>query len=420
MDRLRPISRRAVLASSFGLAAVAAGCATSAPSASYPRVQALIDSYVASGKISGAALAIQHAQAPPLYLQSGRIALEAEARAADENALYRIYSMSKPVTGIATMMLIGEGRLSLDQPIADILPEFATPRVLVNAETMETRAAAGPILVRHCLTHTSGLSYAINTSGALPPLYRAAGITPFGRPSDGLPNALRSLDDFSTRLAALPLKFDPGTSIEYSVSLDLLGLVIQRVSGMPFETFLQDRIFSPLGMNDTGFYVPPERLNRFTTNYRVTPEGLRVEDAPPETPYARREGVPSGGAGLISSAHDYIRFCTMLMNGGAYNGVRIMSAETAALACSSIGPAGIRLPPEGHAFAAAMRLVVPESARPGMPAGQVSWGGAAGTTMWVDRANQFAVAFLTQFMPQDAYPIWDELRVAAYADLASH
>ncbi|HVK81179.1 MAG TPA: serine hydrolase domain-containing protein, partial [Verrucomicrobiae bacterium] len=226
------LGRRSVLALGLGAAASFTGCAT-APAAPppFPRAQMVMDAYVRDRKISGAVLALTRGgAAAPSFLQSGVIALDS-ARAVDENTLYRVYSMSKPITGIATMMLIGEGRLGLDQPIADILPEFANPRVLVNAATMETRPAAGPILVRHCLTHTSGLSYGINTTGALPPIYRAQGITPFGRPADLLPNPLRSLEDFGTRLAALPLSFDPGTSIEYSVSLDLLGLVIQRVTG---------------------------------------------------------------------------------------------------------------------------------------------------------------------------------------------
>ncbi|GAM98278.1 beta-lactamase class C and other penicillin binding proteins [alpha proteobacterium U9-1i] len=413
------LSRRSVLALGLSGAASLAGCATEITSAPFPRAQSIIDAYVRDRKISGAVLALTRGGATaPVFLRSGTIALNS-AQPAEPDTLYRVYSMSKPITGIATMMLIGEGRLGLDQPISDILPEFANPRVLVNAETMETRPAAGPILVRHCLTHTSGLSYGINTTGALPPIYRAQGVTPFGRPGDLSPNPLRSLEDFGTRLAALPLSFDPGASIEYSVSLDLLGLVIQRVTGTPFDVFLQQRLFGPLGMSDTGFYVPQDKLERFATNYRVTPEGLRLEDAPPNTPYARIEGVPSGGAGVISTAHDYIRFCSMLLDDGAYNGVRVMTPEAATLARSNIAPNNLRIPPDGHGIAAAMRVVLPESTQAGMPAGQVSWGGAAGTTMWVDRANRFAGAFLTQYMPQDAYPLREEVRAAAYADLAA-
>ncbi len=325
--------------------------------------------------------------------------------------------MSKPVTAIAAMMLIDDGALGLDQPIADILPAFAQPRVLINADTMETRPARNPILVRHCMTHTAGFSYAINQAGPLPALYRARGVTAVGRPGDAAPNAPRSLEEFGARLSELPLAFDPGAGVEYSVGLDVLGLVIERTSGAPFDVFLQQRLFGPLGMHDTGFYAPREKLDRFATNYRVTPGGLRVEDAPPETPYARVEGVPSGGAGLVSTAHDYIRFCTMLMNGGLFEGARLLRAETVALAASNLAPNGL-LTPQGDAFGAAMRIVRPQSARPGMPAGQYGWGGAAGTTMWVDPANQLSGVFMTQFMPQDAYPIQDELRTAIYADIA--
>jgi CubicO group peptidase (beta-lactamase class C family) len=383
---------------------------------SFPRTSAVIAHYVGSRRVAGVALAVQRRGAAPQFINVGRPAFDADG-AVSEDTLFRIYSMSKPVTGLAAMLLVEDGKLALDQPIADILPDFARMQVLVGPDLGPTRPATGPIRLRHLLTHTAGLSYAINPEGVLPALYRGLGLTPMGgggRPAKG---AAQSLEAFAERLATLPLAADPGARMEYSVSLDLLGLVIQRVEGKPFPQVLRERLFDPLGMADTAFHVPPEKLGRLATNYRLTGGRLEVEDAPVDSAYAQPPGLPSGGSGLVSTARDYIRLNAMLLNDGELEGVRVMAPETVRLACSNLAPLGV-LTLLGDGFGAGQRVVLPDNVREGdLPAGAVSWGGAAGTTQWVDRANSFALVLMTQFMPQDAYPIWEEIRRAAYADL---
>ena len=421
MEAREDIGRRGFLLAGAALAGASLYDARPAVAASrqgFRHVAALIRNYVADGRVAGVSVAVKHRAAPVRYLNAGHLTLGG-GRRADEHGLFRIYSMTKPITGVAAMMLVGDGRLSLDQPLADILPQFSAMRVLVDAGAMETRPAAGPILVRHLLTHTAGFSYAINSGEPLPRLYREGGVDLL--PIPGLSNATPpcTLDDFADRLAPLPLGSDPGARMDYSVSLDLLGLVIQRVSGRPFAQFLRERLFDPLGMNDTGFYVPGAKLARLATNYRITGDALAVVDARARSSFSNPEAPPSGGAGLVSSARDYMRFCAMLLNDGAYDGVRVMAPRTVRLACANLAPPGV-LTGAGDGFAAGMRVVLPESARDGdIPAGAVSWGGAAGTTMWVDHANSFALVMMTQFMPQDGYPIWEEIRRAAYADLSA-
>jgi CubicO group peptidase (beta-lactamase class C family) len=382
----------------------------------FPRVSAVVADYVDTGRVAGVSLAIKARAADPRFINVGRPAFDA-AGAVDEDTIFRIYSMSKPVTGLAAMLLLEDGKLALDQPISTVLPAFADMRVMIDGDPKRTRPAAGPIRVRHLLTHTAGLSYAINPQGALPTLYREWGLTPLGgggRLADG---AAPSLEAFGERLANLPLSADPGQRMDYSVALDLLGLILQRVEAMPFPQVLRERLFDPLGMSDTDFHVPTDKLGRLATNYRLADGRLEVVDAPADSAYAKAPGLPSGGAGLVSTARDYTRLCAMLLNDGVLDGVRVMAPETVRLACSNLAPPGV-FTMLGDGFGAGQRVVIPESLRDGdLPVGAVSWGGAAGTTQWVDRASGFALVMMTQFMPQDAYPIWEEIRRAAYADL---
>ncbi|HZZ36945.1 MAG TPA: serine hydrolase domain-containing protein, partial [Caulobacteraceae bacterium] len=212
-------------------------------------------------------MAIGRAGAPTDFVSAGTLAFDAPARA-DPRSLYRVYSMTKPVTGVAAMILIEEGKLRLDQPLADILPAFANMSVIDGGDVAKTRPAAGPILIRHLLTHTAGFSYAIFGDRPLAKLYRQHGLRPGERPARSGPGEeppVRTLDEFGKRLAPLPLDFDPGTKWQYSVAADLTGLVIQTVSGMSFWDFLRTRLFEPLGMVDTDFMVPKSKLARLTS-----------------------------------------------------------------------------------------------------------------------------------------------------------
>jgi CubicO group peptidase (beta-lactamase class C family) len=422
--------RRALL--SFGALAGLAACSSGAPPAarrtfvpSFPRTKALMDAYVAERRLPSAVTVLKVGAFPEVTLKAGRLAFDA-AEPADERTLYRAYSMTKPVTGFATMLLVEDGKLALDQPLADIFPEYAAMRVIVADDPAETRPAAAPILIRHLITHTSGLSYFILGDAPLPRLYRRHGLFAAGRdlatPMDGDGPEPATLEDFAKRLAALPLAFDPGARWQYSVGLDVAGAVIERVSGEPFDVFLNRRIFAPLRMNDTAFYVPAEKLARFTTNYVRTEEGPRLVDDRAQSPFAQRDGVPYGGSGLVTTAYDYARFAAMMLNGGALDGARIAARETVAAAVSNLMPAGVDARAiEGAHFGAGLATMTPESARarPGeRPAGSYSWGGAAGTLFWGDPANDAYVVFMTQVMSENDR-IWRPLQQAVYADIAA-
>lgn len=405
--------RRSVL---LGLAA--AGCATAghAPAVDWSHVRGLADGYVAARKVSGMSVAIRHGDASPKYLNFGAQAFDGPA--ADERTIWRIFSMTKPVTGVAALLLVEDGKIALDQPVGEILPAFAKLDVLQDGVR---RPATKPMLVRHLLTHTAGLGYHITTENALAPLYAEAGIRP-GDPTpskEGERDPPESLAAFGDRLATLPLFAEPGATYAYSVSLDLAGLVIERASGMPFAQFLQRRIFEPAGMTDTGFFVPQAKRARFAMNYGVGRDGLRALERDGVSAWNDPPKLPSGGGGLVSTAADYLRFNQMLMDGGVVGGRRVMRAATARLAHTNLLPPGVGAW-DGGDFGAGMGISTVQTAKAGQePPGAYGWAGAAGTIMWNDPANRLSVVMMTQYMPSRAYPVWDELRTAVYRDLAA-
>ncbi len=385
-------------------------------------VQGMIDGYVADGKVAGASAAVSYGGTALAYPAAGRIALGSPERF-DENSLCRIYSMTKPVTGIAAMILIEEGKLALDQPVADVVPEFRSLRVATDLqESLQSRPAVKTMTMRHLLTHTSGLSYwtPLSGVGTLPTAYRERGITPgnYGaglkRPGYG-PQA-ESLVEMVERVADLPLACEPGTTWNYSIGPDVMGLVIERVTGKGFDVFLRERLFEPLDMSSTGFQVGPRNAARLTTNYNVTADGLKPGDTGATSVWLRPPRLLAGGGGLISTARDFARFGAMLLGDGALSRVRIMKVETARLARSNLLPAGI-VYAGGGGFGAGARVVLPGGDRRFGPAGTFGWGGAAGTVWWIDPARQGNVVFMTQFMPPDAYPVRDQISAAVEADL---
>lgn len=373
----------------------------------WPQTSALLARYVAERKLAGVVAVLHQQRSAPRVLSYGAQSLDGPP--ADARTLWRIFSMTKPITGVAAMKLIERRKLGLDQPVADFVPEFASLKVL---DSGAERPARTVMRVRHLLTHTAGLGYVINEGSPLAPLYRAADL----RPAD--PNRRagepKSLDEFGARLATLPLGSDPGTRYEYSVALDLLGLVIQRASGMSFEDYLRTALFEPTGMNDTGFMAKPEAASRLAMNYGVRASGIEpLEPAGRPSPYLSPPAYPSGGGGLLSTAHDYNRFCAMLMNDGMIDGVRVLAPSTARRTHANLLPRGV-LADKVH-FGAGMGIATLASSE-GEPPGTYFWGGAAGTSMWMDPANGFSAVLMTQFMPSRAYPLWREFREAVYAD----
>jgi CubicO group peptidase (beta-lactamase class C family) len=385
---------------------------------SWPNVAALANRYISQRKVANLYLTFGWGQEDHAHTVGGGTLSLAKPTPVDENSLFRIYSMSKPITGMATMILIDEGKLGLDQPLHDILPAFRDMQVLVDPEGPldNTVPAERAITIRQLLTHTAGLGYQIISKGPLQAAFNELGLVG-GRvsriPLPGFPPVTPApgLEAWADRLATLPLMYQPATKWSYSCSIDLLGRVIEVVSGMEFEAFLKARIFEPCGMNSTFMQVPQSEAGRLTDNYGIIngmafpidPGANSVFTDPPE--------VPAGGGGLVSSPKDYDRFLRMLLGYGLLDGRRVMNEEAVRVGVSDLLPAtvdtkGSWLEGEGHGAGGRSK---------GMTFG---WGGAAGTLAAVDFGLKLRSTLFTQYMPSDAYPIRDEFLAAMEADLA--
>ncbi len=392
----------------------------------------LIDSYPATDKTPGVVAAVGRGDSAPTVLAAGTIASDAGAAKADANSLWRVYSMTKPITAMAAMMLVEQGKLKLDQPISDFIPAFKNMTVLVDPmKDLTARPATTPITVRHLMTHTAGLGYTIITQGPLLKEYERQGITPFSANAQ-VETQLRlvrpkSLEEFANRVAKLPLIAEPGTKWSYSIGLDVLGRVVEVASGMPFETYLDKRIFKPLKMNSTYFTVPAKDAARLVTGYTWVGANRVPLDPGATSIFLQPPSFPYGGAGLVMSAHDYDRFLHMLQNGGSLDGVRLMKPETVALAMSNLLPAGVTYggavantggatgPMQGFGAGGSVYLVDV----PGGPSkGTYGWGGAAGTIAWVDPARKVRATVMVNYLPGEKWPLRRDFTKALYADLA--
>ena len=385
-------------------------------------VSAMVDKYVGERKVANMIATLGWGQQDPVYIARGNLVLGGATRV-DADSLYRIYSMTKPVTGMAAMMLIDEGKIGLDQPLAEILPEYANMRVLKRADgpVEETVPAERPITIRHLLTHTAGLGYNIVQKGPIKNAYERYGLLPgqvsrFPIPGFGDYATVEGLDEFAKRLARVPLVYQPGTKWSYSVSLDLLGRVIEVASGTSFDRFLKTRIFDPCGMTSTWFRVPESEVGRLTTNYAVLGQALIPVDPAAASIYLDEPAFPFGGAGLVSSARDYDRFLKMLAGLGELDGKRVMSEAAVKLGTSNLLPDGVSTDgtyAAGGGFGAGGRVGL------GDQAGTYGWGGAAGTVALVNVNLGLRANLMTQYMPAEAYPVHGDFPKAVIADLAA-
>jgi CubicO group peptidase (beta-lactamase class C family) len=381
---------------------------------SYPTLRKKMAEYISQKKVANIVAAIARGSAEPEVLASGTLTIGGSTLA-DIDTIYRVYSMTKPITGMAAMILIDEGKMTLDQPISDFLPEFKEMTVLVDpANSLDAVPAKNAITVRHLLTHTAGLGYTIVTKGPLLKAYLENGLAPGAVSKLTLPGIERpaptpDFDTFSKRLAKLPLIAEPGTKWSYSLSLDLLGRVIEVVSGMEFGAFLKARIFDPLKMTSSFFQVPKSEIPRFATNYGLLFGSLLPIDPAEDSVYLDKPAFPSGGGGLACSARDYDRFLHMLMNFGTLDGERILSPEAAKLGMSNLLPEGIDVTGTyvhnaGHGAGGRSGL--------GAQAGSFGWGGAAGTNAFLHTGLQLRATGMTQYMPanqldfQASFPEW--------------
>ena len=386
--------------------------------ANWRNVTALVDKYVSERKVANMVATLGWGTRDPLMIAEGTLSLGGTT-AADADSLYRIYSMTKPITGMAAMMLIDEGRMRLDQPIAELLPAYAnmTVQKTYDGSVTDVVPAERPITVRHLLTHTAGLGYGIVQKGPITKAYEEQGLVPgqvsrLPIPGLGRATAVQGLDKFADRLAKLPLVLQPGTKWSYSVSLDLLGRVIEVASGMAFDEFLRTRIFEPTGMSSTWFTVPQSEIGRFTTNYGIMNGTPLPMDPAKASIYLDKPPFPFGGAGLVSSPRDYDRFLKMLLGYGVIDGKRVMGELAVRVGTSNLLPdtattEGTWI--EGQGFGAGGRV----------SDGSYGWGGAAGTVAFVNHKAGLRANLMTQYMPSEAYPIHEAFPKAVVADLAA-
>jgi CubicO group peptidase (beta-lactamase class C family) len=377
-------------------------------------VQSLVDAYVAKGAVPGAVVAlVEPGRHKPVFVSAGVTAFGGSDKATPDT-LWRLYSMSKPITAMAIMQRVAMGELRLDQPVAEIMPEFKDMKVAIDpTKSLESRPAARPITIRHLLTHTAGFTYSINGNGPLEREYRRMGIQPgsvpaFLQPGDG---ALPDLQVMAAALAGLPLALDPGTAWKYSVSLDVAGALLERLTRQSFDQVLQQQIFGPLGMKDTAFWAKDKA--RLAANYLWTAPGTtKVLEKPIPISALEKDGFTtrprllSGGGGLVGSARDYARFAQMVLDEGSFEGSTIVPHGTARLATSNLMPPGVFF--DGtNGFGAGGRITLFDTratggssdwSRGGSAADAYGWGGAAGTLFMADHVRQFAVVLMLQTM----------------------
>jgi CubicO group peptidase (beta-lactamase class C family) len=343
-------------------------------------------------------------------------------RAVTEDTIFRIYSMTKPITSVAIMMLVEEGAIALEDPVHRYIPQWRNLGVYEAGfiGTFRTRPTSAPMRIVDLLRHTSGLTYGLQQRTNVDAAYRKFG---FGDPAGA-----STLEAMIEGLAKIPLEASPGEVWNYSVSTDVLGYLVGKVSGVPFEEFLRQRIFAPLGMVDTGFHVPPEKASRLAACYVATSDGrMQLQDDPQTSKYLKAPMFVSGGGGLVSTTADYLRFCRMLLNGGMLDDARLLSPKTIELMTANHLPGGKELTEMsvslfsdagysgvGFGLGFAVTTNPARSLVPGS-AGDFSWGGMASTCFWVDPREQLIVIFMTQLMPSTLYNLRRELRTLVYS-----
>jgi CubicO group peptidase (beta-lactamase class C family) len=405
------------------------------------RVSEWLQQQISSERLAGASVLIGR-RGKVAYFDCAGLADQAAGKPFAQDTIVRIYSMTKPITTVAAMMLYEQGCFQLDDPIALYLPEFKDMRVWLGGDAGldETVAASGPITVKQLMTHTSGLTYGFMQANPVDRFYRDEGIEP------GTSNL--SLQEMVERLAAAPLLCQPGSAWNYSLSSDVLGRLVEVWSGLSLDEFFRTRIFEPLDMRDAAFHVSTENQHRFAACYSPlsgaslanvagavsdvsVPKstGLKLQDAPDTSAYLQPPELFSGGGGLTASMRDYARFCQMLLGNGELDGQRLLGRKTVEFMrqnhlpdnrdMAAMGqPVWSETSYEGIGFGLGFAVVVdPVKAQIMTSTGEHHWGGAASTFFWLDAVEDLYVVMLTQLMPSSTYPIRRELRTRVYQAL---
>jgi len=402
--------------------------------------------YIGPGKIAGCQIAVSRHGHLAYQKNLGAADLE-RGKAMADDAIFRIYSMTKPITSVALMQLYERGFFQLNDPVSRFIPSWKNHQVWVSGRgaDMKTEAPRRPMSMRDLLCHSSGITYAddqdVETAATLlkispsvaremvdpaavrHPVVAAYGEAKVRRGRD------ETLTDFVGKLAHAPLMYHPGERWMYSLSTDICGALVEIISGQRFDRYLAEHIFEPLGMTDTAFHVPPDKASRLTANYRRGPDRtLRLIDDPASSDYLTEPAFFSGGGGLTSTLADYLRFTEMLRRGGELDGARILGPRTIDLMKLNHLKDGKDLTQmalgsfsetanAGVGFGLGFATVLDEVASGGMGAGNFFWGGAASTIFWVDQKEDLCVVFMTQFMPSGAFDFRSQLKQLVYSSI---
>ena len=371
--------------------------------------------YIETEKLSGCQVMVSRHGVPAYFRSFGQMDI-ARQRPMQDDAIFRIYSMSKPITSIALMQLYEKGYFQLNDPVHRAVPSWKDQQVWVEGEgaEMKTKAPNKPVTFRHMLNHSSGLTYGA-TGHPVDKAYREKGV----RRDQG-----ETLSSFMDKLAGVPLRYEPGEAWMYSYSTDVCGGLIEAISGQPLDEYLDEHIFGPLGMSDTGFAVKDPA--RFTANYsRNKDKSLRLIDDPETSEYLKDPDFKSGGGGLTSTTGDYYKFCEMLRRGGELNGTRIIGSRTLEMMHMNHLKDGQDLTQlaigtfsetanEGIGFGLGFATSLDQVAAGGPGPKDYYWGGAASTIFWVDPVEDMTVIFMTQFMPSGTFNFRGQLKNIIY------
>lgn len=380
------------------------------------RINHMTQRYVEEGKFAGIVTLVARRGQIVHFESVGKQDIGSD-KAMQRDSLFRIYSMTKPITTTAAMMLLEEGRLRLSDPVSKYIPAFAETKVFVKQGFSGPVLAdqATPMTIRQLMTHTAGLSYGFMFDSPVEEMYRQ--LQPFFQTNP-------SSEEVVAKWSEIPLIQQPGTGWRYSVATDVLGRVVEVISGMTLREFFVECIFKPLAMHDTDHYVPAEKVDRLATVYGPAPDGGLTPLSPPRINDATqlRHHSP-GGHGLISSAEDYLRFCRMILNGGELDGVRVLGRKTVELMRSNhlaptMLPIERALDMPGLGFGLGFSVILDPAQRQMLgTVGTIGWGGAANTNFWIDPKEEMIGILMAQYMPSNTFPLSEDFRNLVYQAL---
>ena len=374
--------------------------------------------YIQPGKVVGCQTLVARHGHVPYFKSQGLMDRERRTPMADDT-VFRLYSMTKPITSVALLTLYEQGHFQLNDPVSRFIPSWRGHKMWVSGEgaSMETAAPARPMTMRNVLSHTGGLTYGA-TNHPVDRVYREVGV---GR-GDG-----ETLSGFAEKLAKVPLRYQPGERWMYSLSTDVCGYLVEAISGKRFDQYLQETIFDPLDMKDTSFMVASRKADRFAANYqREADKTLKLIDDPERSNYLKQPTFFSGGGGLTGTTADYLRFCEMLRRGGELGGARILGPRTIELMHRNHLAGGKDLSQmaigafsetayEGVGFGLGFAMTLGQVEAGGLGGGKYYWGGAASTIFWVDPNEDMVVIFMTQLMPSATFNFRGQLRNIIYS-----